>query len=126
MILACQKISKSFGGESILNNVNFLINEGEKAAIIGINGAGKTTLLKIITGEYEPDSGEVVFQKGASYGYLSQVIDVQSKRTIYEEMLDAKKEIIEMEQKIRQLEQSISRLKGDALEKAMENYARLT
>ena len=126
MILACQKISKSFGGESILNNVNFLINEGEKAAIIGINGAGKTTLLKIITGEYEPDSGEVVFQKGASYGYLSQVIDVQSKRTIYEEMLDAKKEIIEMEQKIRQLEQSISRLKGDALEEAMENYARLT
>ena len=126
MILACKKISKSFGGESILNNVNFLINEGEKAAIIGINGAGKTTLLKIITGEYEPDSGEVVFQKGAPYGYLSQVIDVQSKRTIYEEMLDAKKEIIEMEQKIRQLEQSISRLKGDALEEAMENYARLT
>ena len=126
MILACQKISKSFGGESILNNVNFLINEGEKAAIIGINGAGKTTLLKIITGEYEPDRGEVVFQKGTSFGYLSQVIDVQSKRTIYEEMLDAKKEIIEMEHKIRELEHSISQLKGEALEEAMETYARLT
>ena len=49
MILACQKISKSFGGESILNNVNFLINEGEKAAIIGINGAGKTTLLNLLS-----------------------------------------------------------------------------
>ncbi|MDD7114662.1 MAG: ABC-F type ribosomal protection protein [Lachnospiraceae bacterium] len=126
MILACQKISKSFGGESILNNVNFLINEGEKAAIIGINGAGKTTLLKIITGEYEPDRGEVVFQKGTSFGYLSQVIDVQSKRTIYEEMLDAKKEIIEMEHKIRELEHSISQLNGEALEEAMETYARLT
>ena len=96
MILACQKISKAFGGESVLNNVNFLINEGEKAALIGINGAGKTTLLKIITGEYEADSGEVIFQKGTSFGYLSQVIDVQSRRTIYEEMLDAKKDIISM------------------------------
>ena len=93
MLLACQKISKSFGGDTILKEINFLINEGEKAALIGINGAGKTTLLKIITGEYEPDSGEVIFQKGASFGYLSQVIDVRSQRTIYEEMLDAKKEI---------------------------------
>ena len=79
-------------------------DEGEKAAVIGINGAGKTTLFKIITGEYEADNGEVIFQKGSTYGYLSQVIDVSSHRSIYEEMLDAKKEIIEMEKKIRQLE----------------------
>ena len=68
MILACQKITKAFGGDTILNNINFLINEGEKAALIGINGAGKTTLLKIITGEYEADGGEVVLQKGATMG----------------------------------------------------------
>ena len=126
MILACQKITKAFGGNTVLNDINFLINEGEKAALIGINGAGKTTLLKIITGEYEADSGEVVLQKGASMGYLSQVIDVTSHRTIYEEMLDAKKEIINMEQKIHALEQDISRLSGEELEKTMENYSRLT
>lgn len=126
MLLACQKISKSFGGDTILKEINFLINEGEKAALIGINGAGKTTLLKIITGEYEPDGGEVIFQKGASFGYLSQVIDVRSQRTIYEEMLDAKKDIIQMEQEIRKLETKISQLTGEELEKAMEQYARLT
>ena len=126
MILACQKIEKAFGGNSVLNNVNFLINEGEKAAVIGINGAGKTTLFKIITGEYEADNGEVIFQKGSTYGYLSQVIDVSSHRSIYEEMLDAKKEIIEMEKKIRQLEKDISTLSGEALESAMESYSRLT
>ena len=126
MILACQKITKAFGGDTVLNDINFLINEEEKAALIGINGAGKTTLLKIITGEYEADSGEVVLQKGASMGYLSQVIDVTSHRTIYEEMLDAKKEIINMEQKIHALEQDISRLSGEELEKTMENYSRLT
>ena len=126
MILACQKITKAFGGDTVLNDINFLINEGEKAALIGINGAGKTTLLKIITGEYEADSGEVVLQKGASMGYLSQVIDVTSRRTIYEEMLDAKKEIIDMEQKIHSLEQDISRQSGEELEKTMETYSRLT
>ena len=126
MILACQKIEKAFGGKSVLNNVNFLINEGEKAAVIGINGAGKTTLFKIITGEYEADHGEVIFQKGSTYGYLSQVIDVSSHRSIYEEMLDAKKDIIEMEKKIRQLEKDISTLSGEALERAMESYSRLT
>ena len=90
------------------------------------NGAGKTTLFKIITGEYEADNGEVIFQKGSTYGYLSQVIDVSSHRSIYEEMLDAKKEIIEMEKKIRQLEKDISTLSGEALESAMESYSRLT
>ena len=59
-------------------------------------------------------------------GYLSQVIDVTSRRTIYEEMLDAKKDIIEMEQKIHTLEQDISRLSGEKLENAMESYSLLT
>jgi len=126
MILACQKISKAFGSESVLRDVSFLINEHEKAAMIGINGAGKTTLLKIITGEYEADSGEIVIQKGASVGYLSQVIDVKSEKTIYEEMLDAKKDIIEMEMHIRQLEKDISSLSGDDLDTAMKEYARTT
>ncbi|HIX71714.1 MAG TPA: ABC-F family ATP-binding cassette domain-containing protein [Candidatus Anaerobutyricum stercoripullorum] len=126
MILACQKITKAFGGDTILNDISFLINEGDKAALIGINGAGKTTLLKVITGEYEADGGEVVLQRGATMGYLSQVIDVTSRRTIYEEMLDAKKDIITMEQDIRELEKAISHLSGEELEKAMEKYSQLT
>ncbi len=126
MILSCQKITKSFGGKDVLKDINFLINEGEKAAVIGINGAGKTTLFNIITGKTEPDSGKVVFQKDTSWSYLSQVIDVRSRRTIYEEMLDAKKDIIEMENQIRSLEKAISRQKGEELTSSMEAYARLT
>ena len=126
MILSCQKITKSFGGKDVLKDINFLINEGEKAAVIGINGAGKTTLFNIITGKTEPDSGKVIFQKDTSWSYLSQVIDVRSKKTIYEEMLDAKKDIIEMENQIRSLEKAISRQKGEELASSMEAYARLT
>ena len=74
MILACQKIEKAFGGKSVLNNVNFLINEGEKAAVIGINGAGKTTLFKIITGEYEADHGEVMMKGAGMEPYIKDFL----------------------------------------------------
>ena len=51
MILACNHISKAFADETVLSDAVFHINEGERAAIVGINGAGKTTLLRIIVGE---------------------------------------------------------------------------
>ena len=59
MILACQKIEKAFGGKSVLNNVNFLIKEGEKAAVIGINGAGKTTLIRLLLALATPHEGNI-------------------------------------------------------------------
>ncbi len=126
MIMSCQKVSKAFGGKDVLKCIDFIINEGEKAALIGINGAGKSTLFKVITGEYEADSGQVIFAKGTSIGYLSQVIDVTSRRTLYEEMLDAMKEIIEMEEGIRTLEKEISRHTGSQLDDLMARYSALT
>ena len=72
MILDCQNICKSFGTDVILNNISFHLEEKEKMAIVGINGAGKTTLLKIIMGEEEADSGQVIISKDRTIGYLSQ------------------------------------------------------
>ena len=71
MVLACQNISKSFGTDEILKDINFHIEAYEKAAIVGINGAGKSTLLKIIMQEESADSGEVVVAKDTSIGYLA-------------------------------------------------------
>ena len=75
MILACQNISKSFGTDTIIQNVSFHVEDNEKTAIVGINGAGKSTLLKIIVGELAPDSGEVTVAKGKTIGYLAQYQD---------------------------------------------------
>ena len=72
MILACQNINKAFGTDVILKNASFHIEDREKAAVVGINGAGKSTLLKIIIGEMEADSGEVILSKGRTIGYLAQ------------------------------------------------------
>ena len=126
MILSCHNISKSFGVESILENVSFLINEHEKAAIVGINGAGKSTLLKIIIGELSADTGEVIFAKGTTFGYLSQHQDLVSERSVYDEMLSVKAELLRKEQAMRKLEQDMKSAEGDALEQMLASYTRLT
>ena len=126
MILSCQNISKSFGTDEILKNVSFHIEANEKAAIVGINGAGKSTLLKIIMQKETPDTGEVILAKDATIGYLAQYQDVSGHRTIYEEVLDAKKNIIEMEERLRGMEAQMNALTGRELEALLDGYHRLS
>ncbi|MDO5408228.1 MAG: ABC-F family ATP-binding cassette domain-containing protein [Eubacteriales bacterium] len=125
MILSCNHIHKAFGTDQILSEVSFHIEDQEKAAIVGINGAGKSTLLKIIVGELAADQGEVVLSKGKTLGYLAQHQDLSSERTIYEELKEVKRPIIEMEQQIRQLEIQMKDAKGEELEQMLTAYSRL-
>ena len=126
MILSCQSISKSFGTDEILKDVSFHIEANEKAAIVGINGAGKSTLLKIIMGEETSDTGEVILAKDKTIGYLAQYQDVSGHRTIYDEVLNARADILEMEQKLRNMESEMNQQTGGELEKLMEVYHRLS
>ncbi|MDD3279361.1 MAG: ATP-binding cassette domain-containing protein [Lachnospiraceae bacterium] len=125
MILSCQNITKSFGTNTIIRQASFHLEDHEKAALIGINGAGKSTLLKIIMGELASDTGEVVFARDTTIGYLAQHQDISGERSIYEEVLDAKRDIIALEQKIRLLEKQMKHAQGDELEKMMDSYTRL-
>ena len=125
MILGCSKISKSYGTDVILSEVSFHVNEREKAAIVGINGAGKSTLLKIIMGEETADEGSVVFSADATVGYLAQHQDLTSERSIYEELLQVKEDVTALDSQMRELEARMRGLTGEALEKALDTYARL-
>ncbi len=122
MILSCQNVSKAFGTEEILKKVSFHIEENEKAAIVGINGAGKSTLLKILIGELSADEGEVTIAKNTSIGYLAQYQEVSADCTIYEEVLRAKSDIIEMEAQIRSFEEQMKHTSGSELDTLMEHY----
>jgi ATP-binding cassette subfamily F protein 3 len=126
MILSCQNISKSFGTDEILKNVSFHIEENEKAAVVGINGAGKSTLLKIIMKQENPDEGDVTLAKDKTIGYLAQYQDVSGHHTIYEEVLDSKRDIIEMEERLRSMEAQMNTLSGDALEQLLDTYHKLS
>ncbi len=125
MVLACQNISKAYGITEILNNINFHIEAKEKLAIVGINGAGKSTLLKIIMGEEEADEGQVVIGKDISVGYLAQHQDSYYDKTIFEELLSVKQDVIELQEQIRLLEQNMKNLEGAELEAALERYTRM-
>ena len=122
MILSVHNICKSFDGKDILKNASFHIENNEKAAIVGINGAGKTTLLKIIIGELSSDDGEVTFSKGTTWGYLAQHQNVDTNNTIYEELMEIKKDVIELEASIRSAEDEMKHLEGDELTKLMDRY----
>ena len=125
MILACQNINKAFGTDVILKNASFHMEDREKAAVVGINGAGKSTLLKIIIGEMEADSGEVVLAKGKTIGYLAQHQDLNSDHTIFQELLTVKQDVIDLETRIREIEAQMKELSGAALDMALEQYTRM-
>lgn len=125
MVLACQNISKSYGINEILNNINFHIEAKEKLAIVGINGAGKSTLLKIIMQEEEADEGQVVIGKDITLGYLAQHQDIFYDKTIYEELLDVKQDVINLQEQLRQLENDMKHLTGDELEEALKRYTHM-
>lgn len=122
MILACQNVSKAFGTEEIVKNASFHVQEHEKVAIVGVNGAGKSTLLKIIVNEISADSGEVTIAKNTSIGYLAQYQETSDERTIYEEVLQAKADLIEKEQLIASYEEQMKHVTGEALNELMEKY----
>ena len=126
MILSCNHIDKAFGVKQILKDVSFHVEEREKTAIVGINGAGKSTLLKIIMNQLSADSGEVTLSRSATIGYLAQHEAVSGEHTIYEELLEVKKEIIEMEEKIRSLELDMKHQQGEELTATLELYHRLS
>ncbi len=121
-LLLCNHVSKSFGENVIIEDAVFYLEEREKAAIVGINGAGKSTLLKTLTGEYEPDSGSFVLSRGKTMGYLAQNPVIESSQTIYDTLLDVKKDLVFLEEKISRLEQEMTQLTGDALSDCMAQY----
>lgn len=125
MILACHNIKKAFGTKEIIKSGSFHIEEYEKAAIVGNNGAGKSTLLKIIMNEIQPDSGDVVIAKGKTLGYLAQHQALSSHRSIYEELLEVKRPIIEKEKRLRDLEIEMKLATGNELAEKLETYSRL-
>lgn len=125
MILSCSNLSKAFGTNEVIKHASFHIEDHEKAAIVGINGAGKSTLLKMIIGELASDEGEVVISKGKTLGYLSQHQDLGGERTVYEEVLEVKRPLMDMEARIRNLEMDMKHATGDELEEMLSVYSRL-
>ena len=123
MLLSANNISKAFETGPILSGVSFNVERRQKTALVGSNGSGKTTLLRIITGESEPDTGIVTYEKDSSFGYLSQEGTFSGGGTIFEEMLLCRSELVNMEEDLRSLEAQMAN--ADDVSAICDRYEKL-
>lgn len=99
-MLNIHNLSISFGGETLFDEITFRLGAGDRIGLIGKNGAGKSTMLKILSGEQEPDTGQIAKDKELKIGFLKQDIDFVQGRTVIEEAQQAFVEIKAIEKKI--------------------------
>ncbi len=89
-----------FSAKSLFDNINYVINDKDKIALVGKNGAGKSTMLKIIAGLQTPTSGSVAVPEGVSIGYLPQHMITPDEVTVIQEVRKAFSKIDEMQRRM--------------------------
>jgi len=122
-IVVAENLTKYYGAQDVFSNVSFQISHGDKIALVGANGAGKTTLLRIIAGLESPTSGRIRVAKTLLIGYLSQRAELNSERTLYDEMCEVFAELRTLQAQLRQLEQEMA--DPQRRTKAMARYGEL-
>ncbi len=108
-----ESLTKSFGERILFENITFGISEGQRIGLIAANGTGKTTLLNIIAGRMDYDSGDVVFRRDVTVGYLEQDPQFPAGLTVLEACFHGQNEVV---QTIAQYEQALSRNDTAALD----------
>jgi len=109
--------------KNILDGLSFEVYEGEHVGLLGMNGAGKTTLLRIITGELESDSGDIVIAEGKRCGLISQIPVYPAGFTVEDVLRKAFERQIRLREKMLLLEERMSR--GDSSPSTVRLYGEL-
>ncbi|MDS7594567.1 ABC-F family ATP-binding cassette domain-containing protein [Agrobacterium tumefaciens] len=107
-MIRIENISKSNSHRILYIEASAALNKGEKTGLVGPNGAGKTTLFRMITGEEQPDEGQVVVEKGMTVGYFDQDVGEMSGRSAVAEVMEGAGPISEVAAELRALEAAMS------------------
>ena len=121
-VLKVSGFSKSFGINTVFDQVSFEIRSGERIGLVGANGAGKSTLLKCMTGREEADKGSVKSSAGTSIGYLRQDFNYNHD-TLRGEMEEAWEDVLSCQRHLGELTQAMAEQKGNA-EALVEEYGK--
>ena len=99
-ILTVEKVSHSFGGRVILEDVSFRLLKGEHVGLVGANGEGKSTFMNIITNKLKPEEGKVIWSNKIKVGYLDQNSSLDDNSSIYDVLKGAYKPLVDLEEEI--------------------------
>ncbi|MDH3360595.1 MAG: ATP-binding cassette domain-containing protein [Desulfobulbaceae bacterium] len=83
-LLTLHSITTSYGGLPILNKVDLQIEPGERLCLVGRNGEGKSTLMKVLSGEIQPDSGEITSKQNLKISRLEQEVPGDIHATVFD------------------------------------------
>ena len=107
-MISIEGLSVAFGGNTLFDNITYVINNKDRIALVGKNGAGKSTMLKIIAGLQAPTSGSVNMPKDLTVGYLPQQMNLSDTRTVMEEAEQAFSHIFELQSRIERMNTELS------------------
>src|SRR5689334_1573903 len=107
-MIRLDSISKQNGHHLLFIEASASLNKGEKTGLVGPNGAGKTTLFRMITGEEQPDEGQVAVDRGVSIGYFSQDVGEMSGRSAVAEVMDGAGPVSSVAAELKELEAAMA------------------
>ena len=116
-MLRLEHISKIYTTGEVLKDVTWEVKSGERVGLVGVNGAGKSTQLKIISGEIEPTSGEVIRPSSLKIAYLTQEFEVEPTRTVKEEFWTVFTEANQIQQDMAQVQRQMEVAHPEELDK---------
>ena len=116
-------VTKMQGGKTLYKNASFTAQAGDRAGIVGPNGAGKSTIFRILTGNSQVDSGEIIKPGKIKIGYFNQDVGEMSGRSLLEEVMSGVAEITDLSQKIKTMEEQFAvPMSDDDMAKLLEEY----
>ncbi|HEX7796879.1 MAG TPA: ABC-F family ATP-binding cassette domain-containing protein [Vicinamibacterales bacterium] len=107
-MIAFSDVSKQYGRQILFVDASFQLNPGEKVGLVGPNGSGKTTLFRMITGEEQPDDGEVSVPKKLTIGYFRQDVSEMSGRSVLDEAIAGSGRLGALHHELEELEHALS------------------
>jgi len=124
-MLRLEHISKIYPTGEVLKDVNWEVKPGDRIGLVGVNGAGKSTQLKIIAGEMEPTSGEIIRPASLHIAYLTQEFEVDPTRTVREEFWRAFGEANQVHEALTQVHREMETATPEALDKLIHKMDKL-
>jgi ATP-binding cassette subfamily F protein 3 len=126
MLLVVDNVKKSFGIHDIFEDVSFFLDKGEKVGLVGVNGSGKSTLLKCLLDPNFADKGSIKFEPNTKVGYVQQGFQNIGDESLWNFMLKASPEIIELRSKLAKLEKLVASTNpGKQLDEVLANYEKV-